>query len=114
MNNEIRMSYEKEMNRVLEMMKVVDPYSDDYKELLNTLNILNEQVYKEKQLEVESSANKSGHWKDCGRMGVDMVTAIAPMVLYGVWMKRGLEFEKTGAFTSATFKGLIGKFKPTK
>ena len=39
---------------------------------------------------------------------------IVPIVFYNEWIKQGLEFEKDGTFTSQTFKGLIGKFKPTR
>lgn len=39
---------------------------------------------------------------------------VLPLVFYGRWMKRGLEFEKTGTFTSKTFQGLTRMFKPTR
>ena len=38
----------------------------------------------------------------------------APLVFYGIWMKRGLKFEETGTFTSNTFRGLINRFRLTK
>lgn len=48
------------------------------------------------------------------RVVLDVVGIAAPLIFYGVWMGRGFKFEETGAFTSTTFRGLIGKFKPTK
>lgn len=45
---------------------------------------------------------------------VEAAAIIVPIVFYNEWIKQGLEFEKDGTFTSQTFKGLIGKFKPTR
>lgn len=45
---------------------------------------------------------------------LDIATAVLPLVFYGAWLKEGLEFEKTGSFTSSTFRNFIGKLKPTK
>lgn len=39
---------------------------------------------------------------------------VLPLVFYAIWMRKGLKFEETGAFTSTTFRGLFQKFKPTK
>ena len=44
-------------------------------------------------------------------LGVQAAGIILPIMFYGSWMKKGLEFEKNGTFTSNTFKGLISKFK---
>ncbi len=48
------------------------------------------------------------------RLGMDIAGLILPMVFYGVWMTRGFKFEETGTFTSATFRNLFSRFKPTK
>lgn len=45
------------------------------------------------------------------KTGVEIAGLVVPIVFYGMWMKRGLEFEKEGSYTSTTFKGLISKFK---
>jgi len=39
---------------------------------------------------------------------------ILPMTFYAVWMKRGFDFERTGTYTSTTFRGLFNNFKPVK
>ena len=39
---------------------------------------------------------------------------ILPLGFYGIWLKMGMSFEEKGTFTSATFKGLFNKFKPTR
>lgn len=48
------------------------------------------------------------------RTGVEVAGIVLPLVFYGRWMKKGLEFEQTGTFTSKTFQGLTKLFKPTK
>ena len=44
-------------------------------------------------------------------LGVQAAGIILPIIFYGSWMNKGLEFEKSGTFTSNTFKSLISKFK---
>lgn len=44
-------------------------------------------------------------------LGVQAAGIILPIMFYGSWIKKGLEFEKSGTFTSNTFKSLISKFK---
>lgn len=46
------------------------------------------------------------------RFGVEAAGVILPLVFYGIWMRRGFEFEKEGTFTSTTFRGLFSKFRP--
>lgn len=48
------------------------------------------------------------------KLGIAAAELIVPLMFYGAWMKRGFEFEKEGTFTSATFRGLFSRFKPTK
>ena len=47
-------------------------------------------------------------------LGVQAAGIILPVIFYGSWIKKGLEFEKEGTFTSTTFKGLISKLKIMK
>ena len=62
--------------------------------------------------EDEKSKNETLHrFIQYGLTGIQIV---APLVFYGVWMKRGFEFEKEGTYTSQTFRNMFGKFKPTK
>lgn len=46
------------------------------------------------------------------RLGVDIASLVLPLLFYGRWMAKGFEFEKTGSFTSVTFRNLINKFRP--
>lgn len=48
------------------------------------------------------------------RIGIATAELILPLAFYGVWMSRGLKFEETGTYTSATFKNLFNRFKPTR
>lgn len=48
------------------------------------------------------------------RAGIAAAEIVLPLIFYAAWMRKGFKFEETGTFTSTTFKGLFGKFKPTK
>lgn len=50
----------------------------------------------------------------CVKVVIGVVEIMVPLAFYGSWMKQGFEFEKTGSFTSTTFKNLINRFRPTK
>ena len=86
--------------------------------LYTTLNkeksLMLEEVKIEKDLELQQNVNKDNKLLTAVKYGIDIAGIVLPLAFYGVWMNRGLEFEKEGSFTSATFKGLFGKFKPTK
>ena len=63
---------------------------------------------------MNSDATKHDNWLAYVKLGIELLSVIGPLVFYGIWMRRGLKFEETGTITSSIFKGLIGKFKPTK
>ncbi|GHV47368.1 hypothetical protein FACS189499_04750 [Clostridia bacterium] len=67
----------------------------------------NEELLKKKQL---AEQVKERYF----RVGVEAAGIILPLIFYAFWMKRGFKFEETGTFTSTTFRGLFGRFKPTK
>ena len=48
------------------------------------------------------------------KLGAEIAGIVLPLMFYGYWMNKGLTFEKTGSFTSDTFRGLIRCFKPVK
>ena len=48
------------------------------------------------------------------RVGTAAAELVIPLIFYGIWMRRGFEFEETGAYTSTTFRGLFSRFRPTK
>ena len=65
------------------------------------------------RMKSEEKKSKRGIFESGAKLALDGLAIAAPLAFYSVWMKRGFEFEKEGTFTSQTFKGLIGKFKPT-
>lgn len=48
------------------------------------------------------------------RLGLDVAGLLVPIMFYSAWMRKGFKFEETGTFTSTTFRGLFGHFKPTR
>ena len=82
--------------------------------MLEEVKIENENKNKIIDLELQQNVNKDNKLLTAVKYGIDIAGIVLPLAFYGVWMNRGLEFEKEGSFTSATFKGLFGKFKPTK
>lgn len=59
--------------------------------------------------------NKDSQFVDRAlKYGLEAAGLILPLIFYGCWMRRGLEFEKTGTFCSKTFQGLTRMFKPTR
>ena len=82
--------------------------------MLEEVKIENENRNKIIDLELQRNVNKDNKLLTAVKYGIDIAGIVLPLAFYGVWMNRGLEFEKEGSFTSATFKGLFGKFKPTK
>lgn len=76
---------------------------------------LDEQVRKNEfdriHTEREREDTKKDNIVDYGIRGAGIVL---PLIFYGAWLKMGMSFEEKGTFTSATFKGLFNKFKPTR
>lgn len=132
MKNIIIEKIEKEIDRLLEELTKVDPSSKDYADITSRIGDLYLTLHKEGELnlnkdkvEIErqkveddslirvEDINQNKLWNGV-KTGVEVLGVVAPLVFYGIWMSRGLKFEEEGSFTSTTFKGLIGKFKPTK
>ena len=67
-----------------------------------------------RKMENEEEKNKFDRIFSIGKIGIDLLGVVGPLLLYNSWMKKGFEFEKTGMITSQTFRGLIGKFKPSR
>lgn len=82
--------------------------------MLEEVKIENDAKSKIGDLELQQNVNKDNKILSAIKCGIDIAGITLPLIFYGIWMNRGLEFEKEGSFTSATFKGLLGKFKPTK
>ena len=94
---------------------------NDLKELTNIQGGLTDKKLKvrdldlkEAELQLKLKTSKRDVFVAGIRIGVDVLGVVLPIMFYSKWMVEGLNFETTGTFTSQTFKGLIGKFKPTK
>lgn len=48
------------------------------------------------------------------KLGIAAAELLIPLMFYGIWMRKGFEFEETGTYTSTTFRGLFNRFRPTK
>ena len=125
MNKEIIELMESEITTLIKELSMHHPGSKEYDDITKaidtlyaTLNkeksLMLEEVKMEKDLELQQNVNKDNKLLTAVKYGIDIAGIVLPLAFYGVWMNRGLEFEKEGSFTSATFKGLLGKFKPTK
>ena len=121
MNEQIIEMIEKEIIDTLSEMKVMEPGSkerDDamkyVSDLYKTLNAERKCLVDSRKMENEEDKNKFDKIISIGKFGVELFGVAGPLMLYNSWMKKGFEFEKTGMITSQTFRGLIGKFKPSR
>ena len=125
MNKEIIELMESEIITLIKELSMHHPGTKEYDDITKAIDSLYATLNKEKSLmleevkiendsELQRNVNKDNKLLTAVKYGIDIAGIILPLAFYGVWMNRGLEFEKEGSFTSATFKGLFGKFKPTK
>ena len=125
MNKEIIELMESEIITLIKELSMHHPGTKEYDDITKAIDALYATLNKEKSLmleevkiendlELQQNVNKDNKILSAIKCGIDIAGILLPLSFYGVWMNRGLEFEKEGSFTSATFKGLLGKFKPTK
>ena len=125
MNKEIIELMESEITTLIKELSMHHPGSKEYDDITKAIDTLYATLNKEKSLileevkiendlELQRNVNKDNKILSAIKCGIDIAGIVLPLAFYGVWMNRGLEFEKEGSFTSATFKGLLGKFKPTR
>ena len=118
MEDEIKQKLDKEIEREIEEMELALPTNEGYGaaterlEKLYKLKIESEKAEHEVRTTNQQLADtKKDRWI---KLAVDAAGILLPLGFYGIWMRRGLEYEKDGSFTSATFRGLISRFRPTK
>ena len=121
MNEQIIEMIEKEIINTLSEMKAMEPGSkerDDamkyISDLYSTLNSERKCLVDNRKIDNDENKDKFDKITSIGKLGVELFGVVGPLVLYNSWMKKGFEFEKTGMITSQTFRGLIGKFKPSR
>ena len=121
MNTEIIEIIEKEIIDTLLKTKDMEPGSKEREDamkyvsdLYDTLNSERKCLIDSRKMDAEEIKNKFDKILSIGKLGIDLFGVVGPLLLYNSWMKKGFEFEKTGMITSQTFRGLIGKFKPSR
>lgn len=132
MNKEIIELMEREIVTLIKELSMHQPGTKEFDDITKAIDSLYTTLNKEKSLMLEEvkiqndaeskfrdsqlqlNVNKDNKILSAIKCGIDIAGITLPLIFYGIWMNRGLEFEKEGSFTSATFKGLLGKFKPTK
>ena len=121
MNEQIIKIMEEEIINTLLKIKDMEPGSKDREDAMNYVSYLYETLNAERKCLVDSrkvdndeDKNKFDKFISIGKLGVEILGVAGPLMLYNSWMKKGFEFEKTGMITSQTFRGLIGKFKPSR
>lgn len=132
MNKEIIELMEREIITLIKELSMHQPGTKEFDDITKAIDALYTTLNKEKSLmleevkiekdaeskfrdlELQQNVNKDNKILTAVKYGIDIAGIVLPLAFYGVWMNRGLEFEKEGSFTSSTFKGLFGKFKPTK
>lgn len=140
MSDNIRELLDEEIESNLEVLKTLPPGSEEYQKVVGTLGKLHslrieelkvgdenvdryvkreiekqnfeaEMNFKREMHDVDAVANAKDQYI---KYGLEVVGIVLPLIFYGIWMNKGFKFEETGSFTSTTFRGLIGKFKPKK
>ena len=128
MNEQLIEMIEKEIINTLSEIKFMEPGSKERDDAMKYISKLYSILNSERKCLVDSrkvdndsrkvdndeDKNKFDKILSIGKLGIDLFGVVGPLLLYNSWMKKGFEFEKTGMITSQTFRGLIGKFKPSR
>ncbi len=111
----------KEINSDIEVLDSLGLSDEEYKVCVNNIETLYKLKLEEDKIRLQISQNEREKKKSKGevferyaKIGVDILGIMLPIIFYAHWLRTGMEFEKTGTFTSTTFKGLFNKFRPTK
>lgn len=123
LNAEHRLALKKQKEEV--ELKIKQFELEEKKSKVDEEKIKEELRIKKKQYEIEEAKyyndkeNRKDDKKDerkdrIFKWSIGIAELMLPMIFYAVWMKRGFEFERTGTYTSTTFRGLFSNFKPVK
>lgn len=100
----------------------LSPDSDEYKNRIDNIAKLHKLSvdelkssldYEDRRLKIDNTddRNKKDDIDKLITHCIDVAGIVLPICFYTIWMRRGLEYEKDGAFTSTTFRNLISKFR---
>lgn len=110
-NETIQESLKVEMRRELEYISNLEPGTDLHTDAVENLT----KLYKIMDRENQSTSDVKDKNIDRGiKIGLGLTELMVPLAFYSIWMRRGFEFEKEGAYSSRTFMELFKRFKPTK
>lgn len=112
---------EEEMGILLGALEGLNPAGEEYKEIVERIKTIEVILSNQRKsvADVETCKKEGKHYVidkavDGVKIAVELTGIVLPIVFYGAWLKMGFQFEKEGIITSQTFKGFIGKFKPSK
>ena len=118
---EIIEKLEEEMGILLGALEAKNPAGEEYKEIVERIKTIEVILSNQRKsvADVETYKKEGKHYAidkavDGVKIAVELTGIVLPIVFYGAWLKMGFQFEKEGIITSQTFKGFIGKFKPSK
>lgn len=139
MDKSIRELLEEELKADIESLNNLSPDTDEYKKIVENIVKLHEILDAEYEHELKEESQRrellraedeleikrdaeNDRQTQCKRdrriqyirIGLEASGIILPLIFYGVWLKKGFEFEKEGIVTSSFFKNMINRIKPTK
>lgn len=125
MENEISNKLNERISEHLDKLSSLSPGNDEYTEVVETISTLydlrlNEiKTYSEMENKISDEKLKNTQIQEqvkdrYFRAAIAAAEIGLPLLFYGLWMKRGFKFEETGTFTSTTFRGLFGHFRPKR
>lgn len=95
-----------EIKRKVQDLFYISPNSEEYKEATEGIAKLYELRIEEKQsageLEIKKKQLAESKKDRYIKIAIDGAGIVLPLVVYSIWMGRGLRFEQTGTYTSRT------------
>ena len=104
----IREKLEEQILADIENLSHMQPGSEEYERAVDTLA----KLYGVRIEEDKTVDDKQERVFRIIRIAVDGAGIVLPLIFYGVWMRRGLKFEETGAVTSPIVRNLFSKITP--
>ena len=139
MDKSIRELLEEELKVDIGLLNSLSPDTEEYKKIADNIAKLHEILVAEYEHELKDEAQRrellraedeleikrdaeNDRQAQCKkdrriqyiRIGLEASGIVLPLIFYGVWLKKGFEFEKDGIVTSSFFKNMINRIKPTK
>ena len=110
--------YKKIVENIVKLHEILDAeYEHELKEESQRRELLREDEELELKHETENDRQtqcKKDRRIQYVRIGLEASGIVLPLIFYGVWMRKGFEFEEKGIVTSTFFKNLINRIRPTK